>query len=109
MSSLSVLKAGGKNSYSQNPLYGNLLNNDTSLLRKVNSVPRERKPCDLAMRLDTSGVTAIVQERTRIAMIVKKLEFNRKGMNAGIKKREREKEKYNKTEPNKYRAQVNYS
>ena len=42
-------------------------------------------------------------------MIVKNLEFNRKGMNAGIKKREREKEKYNKTEPNKYRAQVNYS
>ena len=44
MSSISVLKAGGKNSYSQNPLYENLLNNDTSLLRKVNSVPRERKP-----------------------------------------------------------------
>ena len=64
---------------------------------------------DLAMRLDTSGVTAIIQERTRIAMMVKKLEFNRKGMNAGIKKREREKDKYNKTEPNKYRAQVNYS
>ena len=44
MSSISVLKPGSKNSYSQNPLYGNLLNNDTSLLRKVNSVPGERKP-----------------------------------------------------------------
>ena len=61
------------------------------------------------MRQDTSGVTAIIQGRTPIAMIVKKLEFNRKGMNAGIKKREREKEKYNKTEPNKYRTLVNSS
>ena len=41
---ISVLKAGGKNNNSQNPLYGNLLNNNASLLRKVNSVPGERKP-----------------------------------------------------------------
>ena len=41
---ISVLKAGGKNNNSQNPLYGNLLNNNASLLRKVNSVPGKRKP-----------------------------------------------------------------
>lgn len=45
---------------------------------------------------------------TRIAMIVKKLELNRKGMNAGMAQ-VREKKNYNKTETNNYRALVNSS
>ena len=42
-------------------------------------------------------------------MIVKKLEFNRKGMNAGMAQLREKKKKYNKTEPNNYRALVNSS
>ena len=50
-----------------------------------------------------------IQGRTRIAMIVKKLEFNRKGMNAGMAQLREKKKKYNKIEPNNYRALVNSS
>ena len=48
---------------------------------------------DLALSQDTSGVTASIKGRKQIAMIIKKLEFNRKGTNAGMAQ-VREKKKY---------------
>ena len=82
---ISVLKAGGKNNNRQNPLYGNLLNNNASLLRKVNSVPGERKPLQfhtpetnnigrlgisvLAQRVPGSfGWTSVTYDRLMVAL-----------------------------------------
>ena len=69
---ISVLKAGGKNNNSQNPLYGNVLNNNASLLRKVNigKVNIGRLGISvLAQRVPGSfGWTSVTYDRLMVAL-----------------------------------------